>query len=156
MSRTRSQAAEWARQYPQRASLPDCASGEGEFSDEAQEWETAALDGETVWLRVEIIRERGGDVEFRACFHDDINAPHGPEYRETLDESAFLNLDGADLESLASRIAAAPYLSVILNRNSGGRYVAWFGTQDGTTAHFATYGHETEADARAALERAMR
>jgi hypothetical protein len=149
------QAAEWARQYPQRAPLPDCASDEGEHSDEAQEWETAALEGETVWMRVEIVR-KVGDVQFMACFTDEVNAPHGPEYRETMDESAFLALDGPELESLAARIAESPYLSIIAKRNSGGLWHSWFGTDNGKTAYFATGGHASESDARQAVERAMR
>lgn len=150
-----SQAVEWARQYPQRAPLPDCCSEESEFAEEAQEWELAAFEDETVYLRVEIIRD-AGDIQFLACFTNEMSAPHGVEYRETMDESAFLTLDGAELEALCDRIAEAPYLSIIAKRNSGGLWHAWFGTANGEKAFFSTGGHADEESARKAVEREMR
>lgn len=150
-----SQAAEWARQYPQRVALPDCASGEGEFSELAQEWEQLAIEGEHAWARIESVRE-SGQVTFKSCFTDSGNQPHGLEYSETLSESDLLAIDGKQLGSLIARVAQGPYLSTVVNRNSGGLWEGWLGTQDGTTAHYATFGHATEESARRALESAAR
>ena len=143
------QAAEWARQYPDRSPLFD--------SDhpDAEGWKDAALDGEDVWARVEMTRE-GEDILFTSCFTDAVNAPHGVEYRERMAESAFLSLDGADLETLARRIASGPYLTPVALQNSGGLWTAWLGTSDGKTAYFGTAGHASEDVARYALDRAAR
>lgn len=143
------QAAEWARQYPERAPLFD--------SDhpDAEGWKDVALDGEDVWARVEITRD-GGDVVFASCFTDEVNAPIGIEYRERMAEDAFMALDGPELESLAQRVAEGPYLSLITLQNSGGLWTAWLGTADGKVAHFSTSGHDSEDAARLAVERAAR
>jgi len=144
------QASEWARQFPDRPPLYDMDQ------PEAEEWRDAALEGEDVWARVEITRESGGDILFASCFTDEVNAPHGVEYRERMAESAFMNLDGDALESLAQRIAEGPYLTPVALQNSGGLWTAWLGTSDGKTAYFSTSGHASEQAARYALGRAAR
>ncbi len=150
------QGREWASQFPSRASLSDCATDDGgEFQDEAQQWDDAALNDETIYIRVEVINDHGR-IKFTACFTDEINAPHGVEYLETIDESAFLALDGDELESLANRVAEAPYLSLVTVQNSGGMWCGWFGTANGSTAYHDTAAHATEAEAREAVERAAR
>lgn len=143
------QAAEWERQHPDRAPL-----FESDHPD-AEDWKDAALEGEDVWARVEITRD-GGDVVFAACFTNEVNAPIGVEYRERMAEDAFMALDGDDLESLARRLAEAPYLSVVALKNSGGLWTAWLGTTDGRVAHYSTSAHADEESARLAVERASR
>jgi len=149
------QADEWKRQYPTRASLPDCCDDASEFSDEAQEWELAAFEDETIYAEIGIYRENG-EIHFSACFMDEINAPYEERYQETMDEKAFLILADQDLEALADRISEAPYLTTITKRNSGGRWHGWFGTDNGKTAYYSTGGHPSEATARADVERMMR
>lgn len=152
-----SQEAEWAAQYPARAPLRDILAldEDSEFRSEAEEWELAALQDEAIYIRIEAFRDHG-DIKFRSCFTDEINAPYGEELEIIVPEEEFLSLDGDGLESLANRIAEAPYLAVVVKQNSGGRWHAWFGTEDGKTALFSTGGHETEEAARQAVSRAMR
>jgi hypothetical protein len=109
-----SQAAEWARQYPHRAGMLDILSGddEGEFRNDAEEWEQAALQDEAIYIRIEAIRA-DGDIKFRSCFMNEVNIPYGDEYEVEIDESAFLALDGDDLEAFANKIAEAPYLATL-------------------------------------------
>jgi hypothetical protein len=144
-----SQAAEWARQYPDRAPLY-----ESDHPD-VESWRDAALEGEDVFARVEIVRE-GDSVIFASCFTDVVKAPHGVEYRERMGVEPFIALDGDDLESLARRIADGPYLSVLTSENAAGLWKAWLGTSDGRTAYFSTYGHTSEQGARYAVDRAAR
>jgi hypothetical protein len=153
----KSQAEEWAREYPNLLGMEEILTGddEGEFRSEAEEWEQAAFEDEVIFIRVEIINDHG-DIKLRSCFMNEINIPYGEELQVTLDESAFLALDGEELEALATRIAEAPYLDVVTKLNSGGRWHGWFGTQNGETAYFQTGGHESEDAARKAVSRAMR
>lgn len=107
-----SQAREWAEQYPNRAGMLDILSadddGEGEFRSEAEEWETAALEDEAIYIRFEAHRE-SGDIVIRACFCDEINAPYGKEFEERIDEAEFMAMDSDALEALGNRVAEAPY-----------------------------------------------
>lgn len=107
-----SQAEEWKRQYPHRASLPDILTadddGEGEFRNEAEEWETAALQDEIIYIRVEAVRD-GGQIRFRSCFMNEINIPYGDEFDIAIDDPEFIALDGDELEKFAAGIADAPY-----------------------------------------------
>lgn len=103
------QAAEWARQYPNRASLGDILSGDSdEFRDEAEEWETAAYQDEAIFIRVEATRA-DGDIKFRSCFMNEISVPYGDEFEVEMAESEFMALDSEGLESLGKRLAEAPY-----------------------------------------------
>lgn len=106
-----SQAQEWAEQYPNRAGMLDILSAdddEGEFRSEAEEWETAALADEAIYLRFEMHRD-SGDIVIRACFCDEINAPYGDEFEERIDEAEFMAMDSDALETLGKRVAEAPY-----------------------------------------------
>lgn len=149
------QAAEWALQFPQRAPMEDCASNEGEHSEEAQEWETAALEDETIWLRVEIVRT-AGDIALKACFTDEINAPIEFEWRESISEEDFLGLDGQGLDDLVSLIAEAPYWAIITEQRADGVWLGWLGTSDGKERHYSTNGHSTELQAFDAVKWASR
>jgi hypothetical protein len=151
-----SQAEEWARQFPNRAPMLDILSGDddGEFRSEAEEWEQAALQDEAIYIRVEAFRDHG-DIKFRSCFTNEINAPLEEELEIVMAESEFLALDSDGLESLGNRIAEAPYLNVIAVQSSGGLWHSWFGTSDGKTAYFPQGGCETEEAARRAVSRAM-
>lgn len=103
------QEAEWARQYPNRKSIGDILSGDDEeFRSEAEEWEEAALHDEAIFIRVEAIRD-AGDIRFRSCFMNEINAPYGDEFEIDMPETEFLALADEGLEALAVKIAEAPY-----------------------------------------------
>jgi hypothetical protein len=105
-----SQGEEWARTYPNRKSLNDIMCGdEGEeFRSEAEEWEIAALEDEAIYIRVEAIRDHG-DIKFRSCFMNEINAPYGKEFERDMPEAEFLALEGDELEAFAKEVAEAPY-----------------------------------------------
>lgn len=107
------QEAEWARQYPNRKAIGDILSGDDEeFRSEAEEWEEAALQDEAIYIRVEAFRD-SGDIKFRACFMDEINAPYGKEFERDITESDFLALNGDGLEALAKELAEAPYSATL-------------------------------------------
>jgi hypothetical protein len=109
-----SQAEEWARQYPDRLGLAETMMADEDlpYRDDAEEWENAALTDEVIYLRIEMIRA-DGDIKFTACFMNEINIPFGDEYEVEIDESAFLTLEGEELEAFANKIAAAPYEATI-------------------------------------------
>lgn len=48
-------------------------------------------------------------------------------------------------------VSTGPEAPVVVKRNSGGLWAAWFGSDDGALAVAPTYGHDTEAAARADL-----
>lgn len=105
-----SQNEEWKRQYPHRQSMLDILAGEdeGEFRNEAEEWEQAALLDEIIYIQVEAVRD-SGDIKFRSSFTNEINVPYRKEFEITLNESEFLTLDDEGLEKLGRKLAEAPY-----------------------------------------------
>jgi hypothetical protein len=101
---------EWAQQFPGRKSLRDILAldEDSEFRSEAEEWELAAFEDETIYIRVEAIRDHG-DIRIRSCFMNEINAPYGDEFERDMPEAEFLALEGDELEALAKEVAEAPY-----------------------------------------------
>lgn len=95
------QAAEWARQYPSRASLFACAADDGgEHQEEAHEWLDAALQEEAIFLALGAHLHKGM-VEIRAAFTDEINAPvGGKRFERKITQEDFLALEGDELEAL--------------------------------------------------------
>lgn len=103
------QADYWKEHFPARADLFTCAADENEHQEEAHEWLDAALDDEAIYLQLEAER-RDGDVIIRAGFSDEINRPVGGQWFERrIDESDFLKLEGAELESLINEAIDTAY-----------------------------------------------
>ncbi|WOE76357.1 hypothetical protein [Alterisphingorhabdus coralli] len=108
-----SQAAEWARQYPQRQPLPDCAMGDedDEFTQEAQEWEDAALDDEAIYATIDIYHSQG-TVTIEASFTDEINTLVSAEYHRDIEAQEFAAMTDKALDSLIEEVAEAPYKEI--------------------------------------------
>ena len=108
------QAAEWARQYPERGSLFDAYESEDEsIVNEAEEWLSAALEGEAAFLQIEITFDQGNfdndSIQWWAAFTNEINNPLGPCGRGEMDAETFLALDDDAMEKLAKEIAESAY-----------------------------------------------
>jgi hypothetical protein len=105
---------EWAQQFPARKSLRDILAldDDSEFRSEAEEWELAAFEDEVIYIRVEAIRD-SGDIKFRSCFMNEINAPFGDEFERDMPEAEFLALEGDELETFAKEVAEAPYSATL-------------------------------------------
>jgi hypothetical protein len=102
------QAAEWATQHPDRPSLFDVAADDdSSLQSEAHEWLDAALQGEAIYLSLEI-ESTDGDVIIRAEFTDEINAPY-TSYVVTLDADEFMVMDDARLDKLLTEMADKVY-----------------------------------------------
>lgn len=105
------QAQEWARQYPERPSLANCCADEDSpYSDEAQEWEIAALQDEAIYISATIEwREDADEVRIESYFMDQVNSQLNDGLRVHLTGNEFLTLSDEDCETLIQRLADAPY-----------------------------------------------
>ncbi len=107
----KSQGETWAEHFPDRKSIDDIMTSDDAnepHRNEAEEWEQAALLDEAIFIQVEAVRS-DGDIKFTSSFTNEINRPYGNEFEIEIEESAFMAMDGDDLEKLAKQIASAPY-----------------------------------------------
>lgn len=103
------QADEYARQYPDRASLFDIASNdESPLQSDAHEWLDAALQDEAIYLSFEI-HITDSAVEIRAGFGDEINRPLALQYESSLTHEEFLLMSDSDSAALINAIETAVY-----------------------------------------------
>lgn len=108
------QAAEWARQYPERPPLFDaCESEDPEIYADWEKWMDAALDGpdgrgDAAYLQIEITFD-DDTVKWTARFTDEINAPLAKGGEGEIEAEAFLALDADALDALAEEIAESAY-----------------------------------------------
>lgn len=104
-----SQADEWARQYPNRKGLLQCAyDGDSRYESEAQEWLDAALGDEAIYLSFEI-RMTDSDVIITSGFGDDINAPLAQQFKRTIGRDEFLLMPDDELSALINEIETVVY-----------------------------------------------
>lgn len=104
----KAQAGYWADEHPDRPDLFDEArADESSLQAEAQEWLDAALEGECIYLQLEI-QKNESDITIRAEFSDEINRPY-TSHVVTIPIDEFMAMDDEALEKLLDGITAKVY-----------------------------------------------